>query len=267
LPFSVAGTFGGNSPCVQIDDGGAEYVLCDAGSGLRVFGNRSLAQHGRTPQTYNICMSHLHWDHMMGFPFFTPAYIPGNRVRIFGAHADIEAAFRRQHGAPSFPLTFDMLGADIEFVRLEPGRPRDIGGFSVTATLQNHGGDSYGYRFVRNGKTAVYATDSEHKFATHADAEPFLALFRDADVAVFDAMYSLGDTVSMKEDWGHSSNVIGVELAHEARVKHLVLFHHEPVHDDATIERILDETRRYAQIVDERPMLVSSAYDGLIVEV
>jgi phosphoribosyl 1,2-cyclic phosphodiesterase len=188
-------------------------------------------------------------------------------VRIFGAHADIEAAFRRQHGAPSFPLTFDMLGADIEFVRLEPGRPHDIGGFAVTATLQRHGGDSYGYRFMRDGKTAVYATDSEHKFATHADAEPFLGLFRDADVAVFDAMYSLGDTVSMKEDWGHSSNVIGVELAHEAKVKHLVLFHHEPVHDDATIERILEETRRYAQIVDERPMTVSSAYDGLVVEV
>jgi glyoxylase-like metal-dependent hydrolase (beta-lactamase superfamily II) len=102
LPFSIAGTFGGNSPCVQMDGGGEEYVVCDAGSGLRVFGNSVIAEYGpRVPRTYHICMSHTHWDHIMGFPFFTPAYIPGNRVRIYGVHDDLEATFRRQHGPPS----------------------------------------------------------------------------------------------------------------------------------------------------------------------
>jgi ribonuclease BN (tRNA processing enzyme) len=202
----------------------------------------------------------------MGFPFFTPAYIPGNRIVIYGAHDDLAAAFRRQHGPPSFPLTFDMLGATVEFVHVEVGRTYDVGGFAMQATTQRHGGDSYGYRFERNGNVVVYATDSEHKFASQEDADPFIGLFRDADVVVFDAMYSLGDAVSMKEDWGHSSNVVGVELAHEANVKHLVLFHHEPVYDDATIDRVLAETRRYAEIVDSRPLRVSSAYDGMVID-
>jgi phosphoribosyl 1,2-cyclic phosphodiesterase len=268
LPFSIAGTFGGNSPCVQIDDGLSEYLLCDAGSGLRVFGNAMLAQHGpAAPATYHIVMSHLHWDHIMGFPFFAPAYIAGNRVRIYGCHERLREAFERQHGPPSFPIPFSYLSATIEFVPLKVGEPAEICGFTVTPGKQHHGGDSFGYRFERDGKVLVYATDSEHKFETREDEEPFVRMFRNADVLIFDAMYSLGDAVSMKEDWGHSSNVIGVELAQKAGVKHLVLFHHEPRYDDATLERVLNEARRYGEITGEgRPLEISSAYDGLEID-
>jgi len=267
LPFHTRATFGGNSSCVQIDDGGSEYVVCDAGSGLRVFGNSVLAIRGGQPQTFNICMSHLHWDHLMGFPFFTPAYIAGNHIRIFSCHENARAAFERQHGPPSFPLPFSALGATIEFVHVEPGSPVAIAGFTVTASLQRHGGDSYGFRFEKAGKTVVYATDSEHKFQTAADIEPFLRLFDRADVLVFDAMYSLGDAMSMKEDWGHSSNVVGVELAQKAGVKHLVLYHHEPVHGDAILERILDDTRHYDEITGAGALRISSAYDGLEIDI
>jgi phosphoribosyl 1,2-cyclic phosphodiesterase len=265
LPFEVKGTFGGNTSCVQLDAGGTEYVLCDAGSGLRVFGNAMLEKHGfAAPQTYNIFMSHLHWDHIMGFPFFTPAYIKGNVIRIYGCHPNLRAAFERQHGAPSFPVPFDLLAANLEFISIEPGIPTIVAGFTVTAAKQQHGGDSYGFRFEHENKTVVYATDSEHRFATREDERPFLNLFRDADLLIFDAMYSLGDAVSMKEDWGHSSNVIGVELAQQARVKHLALFHHEPIYDDAMIERVLSDARRYQEITaDGGHLEVSSAYDGL----
>jgi phosphoribosyl 1,2-cyclic phosphodiesterase len=267
LPFSITGTYGGNSPCVQIDESPAEDLVCDAGSGLRVYGQRMLARYGRTPRTYHLFMSHMHWDHIMGFPFFTPAYIPGNRICIYAVHPNVEEAFRRQHGPPSFPVPFDGLGATIEFVPLTAGEPHEIAGHRVRALLQPHGGDSYAYRFERDGKAIVYATDAEHKFVHQTDAQPFVAFFHDADLLIFDAMYSLGDAVSIREDWGHSSNVVGVELAHEAHVKHLVLFHHEPVHDDATIERILAETRRFAQILENAHLVVSSAYDGLVIDV
>jgi phosphoribosyl 1,2-cyclic phosphodiesterase len=264
LPFDVKGTFGGNTSCVQLDAGGAEYVLCDAGSGLRVFGNAVLERHGYAPQTYNIFMSHLHWDHIMGFPFFTPAYVKGNVIRFYGCHPDIRAALERQHGAPSFPVPFAMLGATLEFITLEPGVPATVGGLTVTAAKQQHGGDSYGFRFEREGKTVVYATDSEHRFAAREDERPFLDLFADADVLIFDAMYSLGDAVSMKEDWGHSSNVIGVELAQRAGAKHLVLYHHEPIYDDAMIERVMSDAQRYQEITSDGARLdISSAYDGL----
>jgi anti-anti-sigma factor len=264
LPFEVRATFGGNSSCVQIDDGGSEYVVCDAGSGLRVFGNAVLAEHGPgVPHTYNICLSHLHWDHIMGFPFFTPAYVAGNHIRIFSCHADPRAALERQHGPPSFPIPFTALGATIEFVHLEPNVPTPIGRSIVTASLQRHGGDSYGYRFEHAGKSVVYATDSEHKLTSADDLAPYVTFFRDADVLIFDAMYSLGDAMSMKEDWGHSSNVVGVELAHHAGVKHLVLFHHEPMHDDAALEQLLHDTRRFEEITGTDELTISSAYDGL----
>jgi len=265
LPFEVKGTYGGNTSCVQLDAGDAEFVVCDAGSGLRVFGNAVLETLGAgTPQTYQIFMSHLHWDHLMGFPFFVPAYIKGNVIRIYGCHPNMRAAFERQHGSPSFPVPFNMLAATIEFIDIEPGMPEMLAGFTVTAARQQHGGDSYGYRFERDGKTVVYATDSEHRFASREDERPFLNLFRNADVLIFDAMYSLGDAVSMKEDWGHSSNVIGVELAQRAGVKHLVLFHHEPIYDDAMIERVLSDAQRYQEITADGGHLdISSGYDGL----
>jgi phosphoribosyl 1,2-cyclic phosphodiesterase len=265
LPFAVGATFGGNTSCVQLDGGDPEYLLCDAGSGLRVFGNTVLARHGpRTPAVYNLLMSHTHWDHIMGFPFFAPAYIPGNTVRILGVHDNLREAFERQHGGPSFPIPFSALGAKIEFVRLERDRPQQLGGWTINAMLQPHGGDSYGYRIERDGKAIVYATDAEHKLARAEDQRPFVELFRNADVVIFDAMYSLGDTVSIREDWGHSSNITGVELAQAAGAKHLVLFHHEPAYDDALIARVLDETRRYHEIIGNgAPLEVPSAYDGL----
>ncbi len=95
----VSGTLRRPSSCVEIETGGPEYVLCDLGTGVRPFGQQAMARHGpASPQSYHIFMSHVHWDHIMGFPFFTPAYIPGNRIRIYGGHAELEEALRRQQG-------------------------------------------------------------------------------------------------------------------------------------------------------------------------
>src|SRR6185503_151567 len=217
LEFAVSHTFVGNSPCVQIDCGEDEYVLCDMGTGARAFGNQVIGARGfQNPGTYNVFMSHVHWDHIMGFPLFTPAYIPGNKIRIYGCHDLLEAAFRRQHGAPSFPVEFDQLAAQIEFIRLEPGRRYDVAGLNVRAMLQAHSGDSYGYRFEHGGKSVVYSTDSEHKLEDQKDTQAFVEFFRNADLVIFDAMYALADAVSVKADWGHSSNIVGVELCQTA---------------------------------------------------
>lgn len=268
LPFSVSGTFGGDSSCVEIIDGADNHVLCDLGSGARRYGVEMLGHYGpKQPQTYHVFMSHVHWDHIMGFPMFPPAYIPGNRIVIHGCHAGLEAAFRRQHGAPSFPIEFKQLPSTIEFVQLQPGVTADIAGYRVTPLLQRHSGDSYGYRFEKNGKCVVYSTDSEHRTEQSEETEAFAAFFRNADLVIFDAMYSLADAVSVKEDWGHSSNVIGVELCQLAGAKRLCLFHHEPVFDDAQLEDILRQTRRLEEITrDGAPLEIISAYDGLVLD-
>ncbi len=265
LDFAVAHTYGGNSSCVQVDAGGPDYLLCDLGTGVRPFGNRVIARDGpQKANVFHVLMSHLHWDHIMGFPFFTPAYIPGNLIRIYGCHAKLEEAFRRQQSEPCFPVHFDQLRARIEFVTLTPGQRYDIGGVTVTPKLQLHAGDSYGYRLEREGKAVVYSTDSEHKPEDLQATEEFVEFIRGADLLIFDAMYSLADSISVKEDWGHSSNIVGVELAQRAGARHLVMFHHEPVYSDEKIDAVLKETLRFEELSREaRKLVVTTAYDGL----
>ena len=265
MGFPVAGSYGGHTSCVELETGGPDYVLCDLGTGVRPFGQKAMARHGpKAPQTYHIFMSHVHWDHIMGFPFFTPAYLPGNRIHIYGGHEVLEEAFRRQQAAPSFPVDFTALGADIEFIRLDPGCQYDIAGMQVNLMLQRHAGDSYGYRFASGGRTVVYTTDSEHTLADAAETRSYIDFFRAADVVIFDAMYSLTDAISIKADWGHSSNIVGVELCQMAGARQLCLFHHEPIHGDDAIARVLAETRRYEEITRSgAPLVVSAAYDGM----
>ncbi len=268
LDFSLTHTFGGHSPCVEIETGAQDYLVCDMGSGARPFGAHVLARQSGKPATVNVFMSHVHWDHIMGFPFFGPAYVPGTHIRIHGCHEVIEQAFRLQQAPPCFPVEFSQLAADIEFVKLTPGRAHQISGVQVTPTPQMHSGESYGYRFEVGGKVVVYTTDSEHKLENRAQTERFVRFFHGADLVVFDAMYSLADAISVKADWGHSSNIIGVELCQMARVRHLVLFHHEPAYDDATIEGVLRETRRFEELTrGTQALQISAAYDGLEIDV
>ena len=267
LAFADSGTFGGHSPCVEIETGGPDFVICDLGSGVRPFGQAALARDGGGPRTYHVFLSHVHWDHIMGLPFFTPAYIPGNRVVIYGGHAHLEAALRRQQEQPSFPVDFSTFRADISFVRLEPGIVHEVAGMRVKLKLQRHAGDSYGFRFESGGKSVVYSTDSEHDLGNRRETDAFVDFFRGADVVIFDAMYSLADAISVKADWGHSSNIAGVELCHAAGVKHLCMFHHEPAFDDASIARVLADTRRYEEICRSgAPMTVTAAYDGMEID-
>jgi phosphoribosyl 1,2-cyclic phosphodiesterase len=268
LDFSLTHTFGGHSPCVEIETGAQDYLVCDMGSGARPFGAHVLARQSGKPATVNVFMSHVHWDHIMGFPFFGPAYVPGTHIRIHGCHEVIEQAFRLQQAPPCFPVEFSQLAADIEFVKLTPGRAHQISGVQVTPTPQMHSGESFGYRFEVGGKVVVYTTDSEHKLENRAQTERFVRFFHGADLVVFDAMYSLADAISVKADWGHSSNIIGVELCQMARVRHLVLFHHEPAYDDATIEGVLRETRRFEELTrGTQALQISAAYDGLEIDV
>ena len=267
LDFSLTHTFGGHTPCVEIEVPGDEYYVCDMGSGARPFGVHVLAKQARKPATVNIFQSHVHWDHIMGFPFFGPAYVPGTKIRIHGCHDVLEHAFRLQQSPPCFPVTWEQLGASIEFVKLTPDKPHKVGGVTVTPHLQLHGGDSFGYRFEHAGKIVIYTTDSEHKLENRAEAEAFANFFRNADVVVFDAMYALAEAISVKADWGHSSNIVGVELCQMAHAKHLVLFHHEPANNDVTLEGLLKEARRFEELTrGDQALKVSAAYDGLEID-
>jgi ribonuclease BN (tRNA processing enzyme) len=133
--------------------------------------------------------------------------------------------------------------------------------------LQRHSGESYGYRFTSGGRTVIYTTDSEHTLDDLEETGTYVDFFRAADIVIFDAMYSLADAISVKADWGHSSNIVGVELCQMAGARQLCLFHHEPIHGDDAIARILAETRRYEEITRTgTQLIVTAAYDGMEIE-
>lgn len=269
LPFHLQGCYGGESSCVQLETDSDAYFLFDMGSGLRRFAVDRMKAHGpQNPQTYNIFMSHVHHDHIMGFPFFVPAFIPGNKIRIIGCHDVLEHALRKQQEDPSFPVPFDFLNADIEFVKLTPGELFEIEDITVEPFLQLHHGDSYGYRVTHKDKVVVYSTDSEHKLDNAEETEHFTKAFRDADVVIFDAMYSLQDAISVKADWGHSSNIVGVDLCRFAGAKRYCMYHHEPVNSDEKLDEILAQTRKYEELSRQggMPLEVFSAYDGLEIQ-
>lgn len=273
LDADIVGTYGGNTSCVQIEmpDEGNTHILFDLGSGVRPFGVESLKRYGRgVPQIYHVFMSHVHWDHIMGFPFFEPAYIPGNQIVIHSCHAQVASAFAGQQKAPCFPVDFHHLAAQIDFRIVEPGQPETIAGSTVTAFRQHHSGDSYAWRIERDGKHVVYSTDGEHKPDDLAGRERYIRFIEGADVVIFDAMYSLADSIAWREDWGHSSNVLGIELCQAAGVKKLCLFHHDPANNDAEILRVFRDSVRYEKIVragyEGRPLDIAVAWDGLEID-
>ena len=270
LSFAAGATYGGATSCVELETLHGSYFICDMGSGLRSFGIDSLRRNAAGhSKTYNFFQSHLHWDHIMGFPFFPPAFDPNATIRIHSGHPDAEVALRRQQEEISFPVPFEWLRADFQFVQLTPGETHEVDGVKVETILQKHSHDSYGYRFTdADGKVAIYSTDSEHKLENMGVEAAFIDFFRNADLVICDTMYSLADSVSMKEDWGHSSNLVAVDLCHSAEAKCLALFHHEPTYEDEDIQRMHQESIRYEELTRNGPALeVICSYDGLEVRI
>lgn len=268
LPFSVWGTYGGNTSCVEIK-GGEEYMICDAGTGIRDMGNSILAKRNVKQKVFNIFLSHLHWDHIQGFPFFAPAYIPGNRINIYGFHHDLENAVTGQQMQTFFPVPLEAMKAEIRFVVLDTDKEYELGGFRMRGIVQNHPGDSYGYRFDREGKSVVYSTDSEYKQGDRfTSGHTQVEFVRNADLLVFDAQYVFSESVDSKEHWGHSSNMLGVELAVNAGVRRLLLFHHDPGYDDGMLDSLREDTKKYAEIYSGPAAVeVDLAYDGLEISI
>jgi len=279
LPFAQRGCYGTNTACVQIGEQPGEHLLCDAGSGLRDFAH-SLIKTGKIRETaqFHIFISHLHWDHIQGFPFFTPAFLAGNEVTFHTCHAETEAAIRQQMGAPSFPVGYEELGAKIRYVVHPVGEAFEVAGHTVKTIEHNHPGRAYGYRFEKEGRAVVYSTDCEHKDDAYDPDYRFLDFFREADLLIFDAQYSLADATFTKANWGHSSNVLGVELAARAGVKRLAIFHHEPTSSDEELDEFLHNTRMYRSIYHResgaeeagKPLLpeeILLAWDGLTIRV
>jgi len=249
LPFPERGAFGGNTACVELQAGNTEIIL-DAGSGLKNLGKELMKREfGKGKGEAHIFISHTHWDHIQGFPFFTPAFIPGNKITIYSPLDDIAQRFKEQNRFEFFPVTFDKLASAINFVTLTPGEPVTINGeVTVNFIELNHPGRAFGYRIEHQGKKVMYATDVEYTDLGENPIRNYVDFYHGCDVLISDSQYTLAETFN-KKFWGHSSAMMGVELALAANIKTLVLFHHEPEYNNATINKILKQAHSYMRYI------------------
>jgi phosphoribosyl 1,2-cyclic phosphodiesterase len=237
-PGPATAGVGGNTSCVQVSVGD-EHVILDGGTGLRALGNELSA---RGPVRASLLFSHVHWDHIQGVPFFAPIFRTDTRLAVYGAPEEgtIEAALIKQMTGPSFPVPFDQLPAALRFETVEPGEPFAVGRFRVRAAALNHPNGVLAYRLEAGGRSIVYATDTEH-YAGQIDRS-LVDLARNADVLIYDAQYTpdeyRGSCGCARIGWGHSTWVEGVRVARAAGVGQLILFHHDPSHDDAAVAEI-----------------------------
>ena len=268
LPLSTGGTFRGNSTCVEVITDIGHRLVLDAGSGLRMMGKKLVSEVlDPGSEQVHLFFTHLHWDHLMGFPHFDPLYSEGFQLHIYGVHEGIIDNLRKQQTSPGSNRSFGDIVADIHYHPLESGKVYEIGGARVEVHAQNHPGKSYGYRIESGGRAFVLATDSEFPKNSIDETAPFLQFFSQADVLMFDSQYDLVESLDTKRDWGHSSPFAGVDLANEAEVRTLVLFHHEPSSTDEKLEHKLESARAYAAAKPTPfPKRILSAFDGMEME-
>ena len=248
IPSPGANTrrYGGNTPCVEIRYG-EELLIFDLGSGARALGD-SLDKKGVRA---SIFISHYHYDHLQGLPFFTPMFNPAHRFTLYGPSRNglsVREILAGQMVQPYFPVTAEMVfRANVDYRELHPGEDVHLGDGVVRSLELNHPGGNVGYRVDYKGKSIVYATDIEHGSAK--DDARFIEFSRGADLRIYDAMYTddeyHGRAGPPKTGWGHSTWQAAVAAANEAGVKKLVLFHHDPTRDDAGMEKLLRAVRRH----------------------
>lgn len=252
---------GGNTSCVEVRAGKAILVF-DGGTGLRMLGKKLLKE---MPITAHMFFSHVHWDHIQGFPFFEPAFVPGNEFHLYGGNnvsRTLAETLAGQMDHPNFPVELGTMAAKMTFLDMPEGVPVEIddgagGKVHVTSARGNHPQGVFAFRVDHGGKAIVYATDTEH-YEGRVD-QKLVDLSKGAAMLIYDSQYT-PEEYEAKKGWGHSTFEEGAKIARLAGAKRLVLFHHDPTQSD---EAVRDKERRAKAIFPD----VVAAYEGLTLEV
>ena len=240
--------YGGNTTCIEVRSSDDELLVIDSGSGIAELGAK-LAPLG--PTNVNLLITHTHWDHIQGFPFFAPAFIPGTKLTLVGPAGSIKslkAAFADQMDLAYFPLRLDQVPAEIEFIERDAGETFEVAGLRVTPHELNHPILTFGYRIEEGDQSLVFATDNELVLGS-AETDPgfptpsredLVQWCEGADLLVHDAQYSR-DEYDSHVGWGHTSYAEALSLADHCGAAQLAFFHHDPMHSDADIDALVDE--------------------------
>jgi phosphoribosyl 1,2-cyclic phosphodiesterase len=275
-PGPSTNRFGGNTSCIELTLSSGATVILDCGTGARLLGDKLLASSpGKVQAT--ILLTHTHWDHIQGFPFFGPVFAPGNHFHVYGpdeAHLSLRDVLAGQMEHHYFPVELAQLSAAITYGDLAEGSYQ-IDGVTVHAQQMNHPSPTLGYRIEADGARVAYLTDHEPYFGGiwRQDSEPgriesireagdrrHAEFMQDADIVIHEAQYT-PEEYPAKVHWGHSTYAYVVELAAAAGVRRLFLTHHDPSHDDAFVAII---ERRAQQLATQlgSSLEVACAYEG-----
>ncbi len=253
--------YGGNTPCLEVQAPDGTQFILDCGTGLRMLGNRWVGPHGTKAAEAHIFVTHYHWDHIQGIPFFAPLYAESNRFHFYSFRSrflgpdSLKQVFETQMAHPYFPVDISAMSAARKFSEMSDGDQYEISATKVTARWLNHPQGCLGFRLETPAGSIVYATDNEPGVAKLDKS--LLELAAGADILINDAQFSPEQLATTRKGWGHSSWLEGVKLAKEAGAKHLVLFHHDPDSSD----KVVDETLRKARDNFES---VYAALEGMV---
>ncbi len=239
--------YGGNTACVELTTPAGARVILDCGTGLRMLGRHLEAAEEPEQHEPHIFVTHYHWDHIQGIPFFSPLYAEQNRFHFYSFRSEylgegsLKRVFEAQMAYPYFPVDLKAMCAKREFTEVSGGDQFQVPGARVTARWLNHPQGCLGFRFETSAGTVVYATDNEPGNPTLDKS--LLDLAAGADIFINDAQFSPELLATTRKGWGHSSWLEGVRIAETVGVKNLVLFHHDPDSTDKTVDGILRHAR------------------------
>ena len=240
--------YGGNTPCLELITPDEGRLILDCGTGLRMLGNSWAAEAEQTGRSIeaDVLVTHYHWDHIQGIPFFAPLYSPRNAFRFYGFRSEfvgpesLKRAFEAQMAHPYFPVNLSAMSAHREFTELAGGDSFNVGDTRITARWLNHPQGCLGFRFETPAGVIAYATDNEPGVPEFDQA--LIELADGADIFINDAQYT-PEQLESRKGWGHSSWLASIRAAKAAGVRHLVLFHHDPDSSDSAVDRILRDAR------------------------
>jgi phosphoribosyl 1,2-cyclic phosphodiesterase len=260
LPPYLFGLVGGNTTCVELRSGNGGRVIVDCGSGIRELGIEVMNE-PRPPRRYHILMTHFHYDHLQGLPFFEPILRPENNVTFYSPLQEAESYIRGQMRFPYFPVEMDVLPAKVHFQVLRDPR-FSLEGMTIQWRKMKHPGDSFSYRFSEGDKHVIFATDSEIGEKEFADTEENRAYFANANLLILDSQYTLQESLN-KIDWGHTSYSLAVDLASRWQIETLALFHHEPNYTDKKVYGMVRSAQWYVRHLENSETRIIVAREGL----